>query len=372
MTTTAMAAEIAEQPEALARTLDALLPLREEIRRLAGERREVLFVARGTSDNAAVYGRYLVEIHAGRGAALAAPSLATHYRVHRDLSDTLVVSVSQSGETAEIVETQDWARAAGAATVAITNVAGSRLAQGADLALLTRAGPERAVPATKTHTTQLAAIAVVADALAGADDADASLEAELRRVPGEVQRLLDDAEGREAAVAALAGSPTTLVSGRGLTYGSALELALKLEETCLRPVRGLSYADLRHGPIAAVDTGVTAIVVAAPSGPMLPGLTALAGQLRDIGATTLGVGGDAGFRDACDAAVPGPELAEEVAPLALVPPGQAVVEGLARHLGLDPDAPRGLSKVTQTDPGPAAGAGTGDGDGPSSHPGAGA
>lgn len=182
--TTAMAAEIAEQPEALARTLDALLPRREEVRRLAGQRRHVLFVARGTSDNAAVYGRYLVEIHAGRGAGLAAPSLATHYRVRRDLTDTLAVSVSQSGQT------------------------------------------------------------------------------------------------------------PTLVSGRGLTYGAALELALKLEETCLRPVRGLSYPDLRHGPIAVVDPDITAMVVATPSGPMLPGRTALAGQLRELVATTLGVGGE--------------------------------------------------------------------------------
>lgn len=346
--TTAMAAEIAEQPAALARTLEALLLRREEVRRLAGERRHVLFVARGTSDNAAVYGRYLVEIHAGRGAGLAAPSLATHYRARRDLTDTLVVTVSQSGETTEIVETQAWARAAGAATVAITNVDDSPLAAGADVALPTRAGPERAVPATKTHTTQLAAIAIVADALAppGSD----TLEPDLRRTPEEVQRLLEVAAGRDAAVDALADSPTTLVSGRGLTYGTALELALKLEETCLRPVRGLSYADLRHGPIAVVDPDLTAIVVAAPSGPMLPGLTALAGQLRELGATTLGIGGDDAFRDACHTAVQGPDLPEAVAPIALLPPGQLVVEALARRLGLDPDAPRGLSKVTRTDP----------------------
>lgn len=360
--TTAMASEIAEQPEAIARTLDALLPMRSEIRRLAGERRQVLFVARGTSDNAAVYGRYLVEIHAGRGAALAAPSLATHYQVHRDLSDTLVVSVSQSGETTEIVETQAWARAAGAATVAITNVEDSPLVDGADLALCTRAGPERAVPATKSHTTQLTAIAVVADALApGTGGAGTTpLEDQLRRVPAEIQRLLAEVANDDAPVDALASSPWTLVSGRGLTYGAALELALKLEETCLRPVRGLSYADLRHGPIAVVDPGITAVVVAAPDGPMLSGLTGLAGQLRDLGATTLGVGGDAGFRRACDAAVEGPDLPEEVAPIALLPPGQVVVEALARRLGLDPDAPRGLSKVATTDPGSADGAGHND------------
>jgi glutamine---fructose-6-phosphate transaminase (isomerizing) len=107
---TRMAAEIVEQPEVLDRTLDDLLPLRPRLRELDGQRRDVLFVARGTSDNAGVYGRYLLEVHAGRGASSAAPSLATHYRVERDLSDTLVVSISQSGRTAEIVETQRWAR----------------------------------------------------------------------------------------------------------------------------------------------------------------------------------------------------------------------------------------------------------------------
>ena len=341
-----MAREIAEQPAALSRTLEALLPLRADLRTLAGGRRHVLLVARGSSDNAAVYGRYLLETHSEMSAALAAPSVATHYRRRHDLSDTVVVALSQSGSTQEIVQTQRWARDCGAATVAVTNEPDSPLAAEADVALVTRAGREVAVPATKSYTTQLAALAVFATALAphpqGLDD-------DLRRAPDELGSLLDRRAGVDDAVAQLAAEESTVVTGRGLVLGTALEVALKLEETCLRPVRGLSYADLRHGPIAIVRGGVTAVLVSAADGPLVAGMSDLAADLRERGATVIGFGGDDRFRTRCDVAVPGPRLSEPVAPLALVGPGQLVVESLARRLGLDPDTPRGLSKVTQTD-----------------------
>jgi glucosamine--fructose-6-phosphate aminotransferase (isomerizing) len=346
---TRMAQEVAEQPRVLAETLDALLPLRAEVTALADGTRDVLLVARGSSDDAAVYARYLVEVHAGRRAALAAPSIATHYRAPLDLSATLVVSVSQSGRTEEIVATQAWARACGARTVAVTNAEGSPLAEGADLALVTRAGPERAVPATKTYTTQLVAMAVVGTALAPEPTA---LDDALARAPGEVARLLEERAGVAEAVEALAAADQVLVSGRGLVMGTALEVALKLEETCLRPVRGLSYADLRHGPIAVVDEDLVAVLVAAADGPLVDGMTDVARDLAARGARTVGLGGDGAFAAACSRHLPGPDLPEAVAPLALVVPGQLVAEALARRLGLDPDAPRGLSKVTQTDPDP--------------------
>lgn len=341
-----MAREIAEQPEAVAATLDALRPVRSELSRLAERARTVLFVARGSSDNACVYGRYLVETRAGRPAGLAAPSVATHYRADVDLTGTLVVSVSQSGRTGEIIETQAWAAAHGARTVAVTNAGDSELALTADLALVTRAGTERAVPATKTYTTQLAAVAFLADALAPEPGA---LEADLGRAPGQMSRLIERRTGVDAAAERLVPSAETLVSGRGLLFGTALEIALKLEETCLRPVRGSSYADLRHGPIAVVDADVVAVLVAAADGPIVPGMAEVATDLAGRGAATIGIGGDTAFAQACTLSVPGPDLPEPVAPLATVVPGQLVVEALARRLGLDPDTPRGLSKVTQTD-----------------------
>jgi glucosamine--fructose-6-phosphate aminotransferase (isomerizing) len=340
-----MAREIAEQPHAVRRTLEALLPRRDDVRRVAEGRRRVLLVARGSSDNAAVYARYLLETHAGVNAALAAPSVATHYHSRLDLGDTLVVSVSQSGATEEIVATQDWARGCGAATVAVSNDAGSPLAAAADLALTTEAGPELAVPATKTYVTQLVALAVLGTALAPDPTA---LDADLQRLPAEIDRLL--ATTPDAVVVDLVADARTVVaSGRGLMLGTALETALKLEETTLRAARGYSYADLRHGPISVVGEGVTALLVAAPRGPLTAAMTELAGDLRSRGASTVGVGGDDGFATACTAHLPGPDLPESLAPLAAIVPVQVLVERVTRRLGLDPDQPRGLAKVTATD-----------------------
>jgi glucosamine--fructose-6-phosphate aminotransferase (isomerizing) len=343
---TIMAQEVAEQPAAIAATLAALRPLRGRIAQLAQGRQQILFVARGSSDNAAIYGRYLLEVHAGRTASLAAPSVATHYRRALDLTGALVVCISQSGQTEEIVQTQEWATRCGAATIAVTNVADSPLAQAADLALVTQATPERAVPATKTYTTQLTAMAVLATALAPDQRA---LDADLDRVPAEIEKLLAARAGVGEAVTLLARTNEVLVSGRGLAYAAAVETALKLEETCLRPVRGLSYADLKHGPIAIVDAQLVSIVVAAQDGPMLDGLTELLGDLRLRGALTVGIGGDRAFAAAADVSVAGPDLPESVAPIGLVVVGQLLAEGLALALGLNPDAPRGLHKVTQTD-----------------------
>ena len=345
-TSTQMAREIAEQPAALERTLSSLLPRRPEVARLARGRRRILLVARGSSDNAAIYARYLAEVHAGTPAALAAPSIATLYQARLDLSDTLAICVSQSGATEEILETADWARTCGAAVLAVTNAADSPLAAGADLALVTEAGKELAVPATKSYTTQLAALAVAVDALA---PRPGLLDADFARVPAEAERMLAEHPDLDAMVSTLAATSEVLASGRGLAFGTTLEVALKLEETCLRPVRGLSYADLKHGPMAVVDRELVTLLVAGPGGPTLAPLTELAATVRATGSPLLGLGGDEDFRAACDLAVAGPALSELLAPLALVIPAQLLVERLARELGLDPDAPRGLRKVTQTD-----------------------
>lgn len=342
--TTQMAREIAEQPEAVRRTLAALRPQQDAVRSLVAGRR-VLFAARGSSDNAAIYGRYLLETQAGVAGGLVSPSVATHYRSRLDLADSVVVSVSQSGATEEIVATQAWARECGAATIAVANVADSPLVAAADLALVTQAGPEVAVPATKTYLSQLVAMAVLAGSLV---DEPEALDAELERVPDEVERLLG--VDVDEAVAALGDTDYTVVSGRGLMMGTALETALKLEETCKRPVRGYSYADLRHGPISVVTRGMTAVLLAAPDGPLLGPLADLADDLAERGARVVGIGGDAAFARACAVHVPGPDLTEAVAPLGAIVPGQRIVEGLALALGLDPDRPQGLAKVTSTDP----------------------
>lgn len=343
---TLMRQEIDEQPDALQRTLDTLLPVVPRLRDLARDCRQVLFIARGSSDNAAVYGQYLCSVRGGRLATLASPSVATTYRARVDLSGVFVVALSQSGSTAEIVETMAWARDCGARTVAVANVEDSPLVAAADLALVTQAGTELAVPATKTYTTQLAALAVLGLALSGDD---AGLD-ELAAVPMAVASALGHAPAVEAVAQQLTYVERLVVAGRGYSASTALELALKLKEACYVSASGLSYADLLHGPIAVVDPATPVIVTAPGDGPVLAGLTSLARRVADAGAHVYGIGGDVEFVAACRTTLPGTRLPEHLAPLALIVPGQLLVEALARAKGIDPDRPRGLRKVTQTDP----------------------
>lgn len=343
-----MRAEIHEQPDAVRRTLGAVLPEVGAVRRLAGATRQVLFVARGSSDNAAVYGRYLTELRAGRLATLASPSVATTYRRRVDLDGVLAVALSQSGRTEEIVETLRWAADCGARTVAVTNEAGSPLAEAAEVALVTQAGSERAVPATKTYTTQLAALAVFGLALAGDD---AAYRAALDRLPDAVAAMLEFGPDLDAIATRLTAVDGLVVSGRGYAYSTALELALKFKEACYLPAEGLSYADLLHGPIAVLDGDTPVLLVAAGDGPVLPGLVALAQRAASLDSAAYAIGGDEALGRACRGRVPGPDLPEYLAPVGLVVPGQLLVESVALRLGVDPDAPRGLRKVTQTDAG---------------------
>jgi fructoselysine-6-P-deglycase FrlB-like protein len=344
---TLMRREIDEQPAALERTFTAARALVPQIQTLARDCRQVLFIARGSSDNAAVYGQYLCAVRGGRLATLASPSIATTYRAQLDLSGVLAVAVSQSGATAEIVETLEWARHSGARTVGVTNVENSPLTQIADVTLVTQAGAELAVPATKTYTTELAALAVLGLALA---EDDAALDV-LDSVPAAVAGVL----GTAAAAAELAAQLTyvgrLVVSGRGYTSSTALELALKLKEACYVSALGLSYADLLHGPIAVVAPDTPTLLVAAGEGPVLPGMTALAARVSGAGSHVYGIGGNSDFAAACRVSLPGPNLPEYLAPIGLIVPGQLLVEALARAKGIDPDSPRGLRKVTQTAPG---------------------
>lgn len=343
-----MRREIDEQPEAIERTLAAIRPLVPDLRRTAADCRQVLFIARGSSDNAAVYAQYLCSVRGGRLGTLASPSVATTYRATVDLHGVLAVAISQSGATEEIVEALVWARDCGARTVGVTNVAGSPLASTADVALVTQAGTERAVPATKTYTTQLMALAVLGMSLGDDNAALKSLDA----VPAAVDRALSAAHAAAEMAERLTFIDRLVVTGRGYASSTALELALKLKEACYVSASGLSYADLLHGPIAVVDPTTPALLVAAAEGPVLPGMLALAGRLAATGAPVYGIGGDDALAAACRTTLPGTALPEHLAPMALIVPGQLLVEALARAKGIDPDAPRGLRKVTQTDAGP--------------------
>src|SRR5690349_1284562 len=250
---TLMQAEMAEQPERLA----ALIDRRDEIAAVVQELRPqplagTTVVARGSSDHAGVYGRYLIEPASCRPAGLAAPSLQTLYGARVDYSGYLAIAVSQSGRTPEILTALERMQAAGAAGLAITNDAASPLAGAARATLALEAGDERAVPATKTVTATLTAFALVAAALGEPPFA----RAELSRVPEWVAQVL---------------------------LGAALEAALKLKETTMMSAEGLSGADLRHGPIAIVEQGLPVLAFRA-DGPAHADMVELVEDLRGRGA----------------------------------------------------------------------------------------
>ena len=342
-----MRTEILEQPAALRATIEALLPRTPEVAALAKQARHVLFFARGTSDNAAVYGTYLLQTRTGRLASLGSPSVATAYKAAIDLSGVLAVGLSQSGRTQEIVETLQWARDCGAIVTSITNDAGSPLAEMADVALVTEAGTERAVPATKTFTCQLAALAVLAVGLGA--DLD---QGQLRQLPDAIEKLLADAITPSYGIADVAGDLAMVdglvVSARGLAYSAALEVALKIKEACYLHAMGISYADLQHGPIAVVSARTPAIIMAADAGPTLDAAVGLAKRVTGAGARAYAIGGGSALAAVATRSLAGPRLPEWLAPIGLVVPGQLLTEELSRRLGIDPDSPRGLSKVTQT------------------------
>jgi len=325
-----MQAEMAQQPDVLA----ALIARRGE---LAVERPAAgtTVVARGSSDHAGVYGRYLIELASGRPAGLASPSIQTLYRAHVDYSGYLAVAVSQSGQTPEIVTTLERMQASGATGLAITNDADSPLARAAHATFALGVGAEQAVPATKTVTATLAAFALVATALGPVPFGEADLDA----LPAAVAEVLADPEPAERIAAELVDASRLITVGRGLLFGAALETALKLKETTMVPAEGFSAADLRHGPIAVVERGFPVLALLAP-GPGFADMTDLVEDLRSRGADvyTVAPGGDLAL----------PDVPEALAPVVAVVRAQQLALALARARGMDPDAPAGLNKITVT------------------------
>jgi glucosamine--fructose-6-phosphate aminotransferase (isomerizing) len=331
----AMAAEMAEQPVVLER----LLARRAGIEAAVAERPAgFALVARGSSDHAAAYGRYLLETATGRPVSLIAPSLHTLYRIDADYRGWIVVAVSQSGRTPEIVATARRLGRAGARTVAMTNDAASPLAAAVDAVVDLGAGDELAVPATKTVTATMLAM-VLLGAAAGRVPLSAD---ELERLPAHVADVLGDPRPAREAAGVLAGADHLVVAARGYLYPAALECALKIRETTGVAAEAYSTADLRHGPIAAVGRGDHALTLAV-RGPAAADVERLAGELTGRGARVLRLG------DAPGADLPlAEELPELLAPIAAVVRGQQLAHALALQGGTDPDAPGGLSKVTVT------------------------
>ncbi len=333
-----MAAEMAEQPERLAaliarrrRIVDAVAPLFDGP--LAG----TVIVARGSSDHAATTGRYLLEMATGRPVASASPSVHTLYGADVDFEGYVVIAVSQSGRTPEIAAVLQRAASRGARTIAVTNHTDSPLAEVANGVVALGAGYERAVPATKTVTAELVAFGLLAEA-AGARLTDGAWD----RLPDQVAAVLDDDAPMQALCSWLAGAGRLATVARGPLSGAAAETALKLQETSSLLATAFSAADLRHGPIAVTFSGVPVLALAHP-GPGGDDVLELCAELIERGADVRLLGPVAGA--ACGWAAEAPE---SLAPVLAVVRGQQLALGLARALGLDPDQPEGLTKVTAT------------------------
>ncbi|MEJ3657302.1 SIS domain-containing protein [Actinomycetes bacterium KLBMP 9759] len=339
-----MAAEIAEQPAAWRRLLtDGPAAGLDAAAALIRERapRMVLFAARGTSDHAALYAKYLVEIEHGLAAGLVSPSTMTAYDARPDLRDVLMIGVSQSGGSPDLVRSLDVARAGGALTVAVTNNPGSPLAAAAHVHVDVLAGPERAVAATKSYTSQLLALHLLWDRVGGGDGGTAAA----------LPDLGDALLARDHEVAALAGryrfAQRMLTTGRGYSYPTAREAALKLMETAYVSAQAFSGADLMHGPLALVEPQVPVFAVVAEGiggNAMEPVLAGLAERSADVCCV--------GRPDAVAAAAVGFTLPsgtpEQLSPLLEILPFQMLARHVAVDRGGDPDAPRGLRKVTET------------------------
>ncbi len=330
-----------------------------EIARVALEIRRrqpgvVVIAARGTSDHAGIYARYLLEAYLGLPVVLAASSLATIYGRSMSWTEALVIGISQSGEAPDVAAVLVAARHEGAATVALTNTPGSLLERVAELTLPCSAGPELAVAATKTYVAELAVLAALVAELArhaGRQEEVTDLASGLPAVPSVLSRTLEASvawvEQAEGLVEAMAASDRALIVSRGYNYATALEVALKLKETSRMFADGYSTADLLHGPLALAGPAVP-LVVFRPDGPMGFSIDETVERARKIGAQPWIVGGrELDQLDGRHVALP-IDLPDSLSPLAFALPGQLLAERVARRRGMDPDAPPALTKVTRT------------------------
>ncbi|MBI3645878.1 MAG: SIS domain-containing protein [Acidobacteriales bacterium] len=349
-----MIQEIEEQPATLERTWREEFRRIERFRRVLERRRPslIVLVARGTSDNAALFGRYLLEMTTGIPVSLAAPSLLTLYHAPMRWEGALVVGVSQSGESTDTNLFLEAAGKGGALTVGVTNEAASSITRLVDEVFLVRAGKERSVAATKTYTGQLLMMYLLAYALGAPLDPRRlerlpALAARALRLKPAISRLAERYRYMDHAV----------VVGRGLNYANAFEFSLKLMETCYVVAERFSGADFLHGPIALVERAFP-VFLFAPPGPTWEATRAILEKLRGLEAETVVIS-DAGNTPSFAYAtrsirVPGPipatpgSPADLFTPIPYIVPAQLFAATLAAQKGLNPDRPRTLTKITKT------------------------
>jgi glutamine---fructose-6-phosphate transaminase (isomerizing) len=337
--------EIREQPEVAARLLqksaraiDAIGARYHEV-----QPRGFVIAARGSSDHAALYAKYLFGKRNRALVSLAAPSLFTRYASPPKLDGQCVIGISQSGESPDVIAVVEEAARQGAMTVAITNESDSKLAGIAELVLPLQAGPERSVPASKTYTASLLALALISQAI----DADDAFGTALMRIPSSLAGVLKAEIEVEDVVPALDG-PRAIVLGRGFNFSTAEEIALKLTETSYMLARAWSVADFEHGPIAVVEPGFPVLLIGG-GGSVHADLQTIATRLVDYGCRVIGLfDGTSAPQGLQAAAVHSSGLPEELTPITLAVLGQLLAHRVAIARGADPDKPRALHKITRT------------------------
>jgi glucosamine--fructose-6-phosphate aminotransferase (isomerizing) len=300
----------------------------------------VVLAARGTSDHAALYAKYLIEVVLQLPAGLASPSTISAYGAKPDFRDVLVFGVSQSGGSPDLIRYLQVARAQGALTVAVTNNADSELAQAVELHLDVLAGPERAVAATKTYTAELLALYLLLDKVRGGSATAKPLPDLGEELLAQQPHIADQAQRYRFA-------QRLVTTARGYSYPTAREAALKLMETSYLSAQAFSAADLMHGPLAVIDTQVPVLAVVA-DGPGGQAMHPVLERLCEVGADVFTVGtADAVRKSTGGLVLPG-SVPEEVSPILEILPFQQLALHLAVARGGNPDAPRGLRKVTET------------------------
>ncbi|MBN2556312.1 MAG: SIS domain-containing protein [Anaerolineales bacterium] len=337
--------EINEQPQVFRTLLDAETANVHAIAAALRTRviRYMVIAGRGTSDNAGQYGKYLFGSHLRLPTVMATPSLYTLYDQGPKMEDGLVIGLSQSGEPEDVVSVLEAARAEGAATLAITNHNDSPLAQTAEHVIDIHAGKELAVTASKTYSNTLGAIAMFVAAWLNSSE---MLET-LTHIPAQMKQVLELEDTVRKLAAKLAPAQQLISLGRTYTYGTALEAAIKLKESCYLAAQAYSPADFMHGPIAVVEPEYPVLIFAA-NGPGIPNMLEFTRELKELEPHISMVSNAEAALSLADVPIPVPAMAEWAAPMTMILPAQLLSLHIALERGLNPDHPRGLKKVTMT------------------------
>jgi glutamine---fructose-6-phosphate transaminase (isomerizing) len=338
--------EIHQQPEIIRKLVNqpqtAIINLADQIR--SRGIKHIFIAARGTSDNAGRYAQYLLGAYNRKVVTLATPSLFTIYQQPPDISGTLVIGISQSGKSPDIVSVLAEGKQQGALTAAITNVPDSDLAQVADIVLDLNAGEELSLAATKTYTAQLTTMALISAEL----DPSQTLRQDLEDLAQRVEEVFGLEEHVRHLVERYRYMTHCAVIGRGFNYASAFEFSLKLKELTYTIAEPYSSADFLHGPVALVDRGFPVILVA-HSGKMVPEMKATVNQVRERSAEVIMLSDQQDLLDMADHNLALPNgVPEWLSPITAIIPGQMFAMYLANTRGFDVDNPRGLNKVTET------------------------